>query len=118
MWIAVLASTGVILGAAYMLWMVQRVFFGPLAHLENTGLKDLNGRELVTALPFVVLVLVMGLLPAFFLDRLEPSTKRFVARSQVGLNLPTRDQETRVTVVPLPSPSPVAALAAGASDQR
>jgi NADH-quinone oxidoreductase subunit M len=118
MWIAVLASTGVILGASYMLWMVQRVFFGPLAQVENARLKDLNGRELATALPFVVMVLVMGVLPAFFLDRLEPSTKRYVARAQVGLNLPTRDQDTRVTVAPLPSPSPVTALATGAPDQR
>ena len=118
MWIAVLASTGVILGASYMLWMVQRVFFGPLVQVENARLKDLNGRELATALPFVVMVLVMGVLPAFFLDRLEPSTRRYVARAQVGLNLPGRDQDTRVTVAPLPSPSPVAALAAGASDQR
>src|SRR5215471_3535732 len=38
MWIAVLASTGIILGAAYMLWMVQRVFFGPLVQVENARL--------------------------------------------------------------------------------
>ena len=41
----------VILGAAYMLWMVQRVFFGPLTRRENQGLRDLNLREIVTALP-------------------------------------------------------------------
>ena len=77
---AVLASTGVILGAAYMLWMVQRVFFGPLVQRENARLKDLNGRELATALPFVVLVLVMGLLPSLFLDRLEPSSSASCTR--------------------------------------
>ncbi|MGZ6070351.1 MAG: complex I subunit 4 family protein, partial [Myxococcaceae bacterium] len=77
MWIAVLASTGVVLGAAYMLWMVQRVFFGPLVQVENARLKDLNGRELATSLPFVVMVLVMGVLPGFFLDRLEVSTRKY-----------------------------------------
>ena len=77
----VLAGTAVILGAAYMLWMVQRVFFGPLANPENQGLKDLNKRELVTAIPFVALVLVMGLKPQPFLDVLEPSTHRYVARA-------------------------------------
>src|ERR671912_638848 len=61
-WFGVLASTGVILGAAYMLWMVQRVFFGQITHHENAHLKDLNGRELATVAPFIILVLVMGLM--------------------------------------------------------
>jgi NADH-quinone oxidoreductase subunit M len=77
----VLASSAVVLGAAYMLWMVQRVFFGPLANPENQGLKDLNPRELATALPFVVLVIVMGLRPQPILDVLEPSSNRYVARA-------------------------------------
>ena len=75
------STAGVILSAAYMLWMVQRVFFGPLANPENMGLKDLNLRELLTALPFVVLVIVMGLRPQPILDVLEPSSTRYVARA-------------------------------------
>src|SRR5262249_57903466 len=118
MWIAVLAATGVILGAAYMLWMVQRVFFGPLVQVENARLRDVNARELAAALPMVVMVLVMGVLPGFFLDRLQPSTRPYVARAQIGANLPAREEDTRVTVVPLPSPEPVAALPAGVSAQR
>ena len=118
MWLGVLAATGVILGAGYMLWMVQRVFFGPLVQVENARLQDVNGRELATALPFVVMVLVMGVLPGFVLDRLETSTGRYVARAQIGLNVPGRDEDTRVTVAPLPSPSPVAALSAGPSARR
>ncbi|MGZ6163623.1 MAG: complex I subunit 4 family protein [Myxococcaceae bacterium] len=118
MWIAVLASTGVVLGAAYMLWMVQRVFFGPLVQVENARLKDLNGRELATSLPFVVMVLVMGVLPGFFLDRLEVSTRKYVARANIGVNVSGRDEDTRITVAPLPSPTPVAALSAGTPVQR
>jgi NADH-quinone oxidoreductase subunit M len=118
MWLGVLAATGVILGAAYMLWMVQRVFFGPLVQVENARLKDVNGREIATALPFVVMVLVMGVLPSFFLDRIAPSTQRYVARAQVGLDVQQRDEDTRVTVAPLPTPSPVAAMPAGASARR
>jgi NADH-quinone oxidoreductase subunit M len=118
MWLAVLATSGVILGASYMLWMVQRVFFGPLVQVENARLRDLNGRELATSLPFVVMVLVMGVLPGFFLDRLETSTRRYVARAQVGLDVQQRDEDTRVTVLPLSSPTPVAALPAGSSAQR
>jgi NADH-quinone oxidoreductase subunit M len=118
MWVAVLAATGVILGASYMLWMVQRVFFGPLVQVENERLKDVNGRELATALPFVVMVLVMGLLPGFFLDRLQTSTQKYVARAQVGLDVQQRDEDTRVTVLELPSSAPVAAMPAGASARR
>jgi NADH-quinone oxidoreductase subunit M len=81
LWMGVLATTGVILGAAYMLWMVQRVFFGQLANPENQQLKDLNLREIAAALPLVVLVLVMGVRPQPILDVLNTSTERFVART-------------------------------------
>jgi NADH-quinone oxidoreductase subunit M len=118
MWLGVLASTGVILSAGYLLWMVQRVFFGPLVQVENARLHDVNRRELATALPFVVMVLVMGVFPGYFLDRLQTSTQRYVARAQVGLDVQQRDEDTRVTVVPLPSPAPVAALPPGASARR
>jgi NADH-quinone oxidoreductase subunit M len=117
-YLSVLASTGVILGASYMLWMVQRVFFGPLVQVENARLRDVNGRELFTALPFVVMVLVMGVLPGFFLDRLQTASTRLVSRAQIGLDLPVREEDTRVTVVPLPSPQPVATLPSGASARR
>ena len=118
MWLGVFAATGVILSASYMLWMVQRVFFGPLVQVENARLHDLNVRELATALPFVVLVLVMGVFPGVFLDRLQISTQRYVARAQVGIDVQQRDEETRVTVLALPSPAPVAALPPGASARR
>jgi NADH-quinone oxidoreductase subunit M len=117
-WIPVVASTGVILSAAYLLWMVQRVFFGPLVQVENARLKDLNVRELATALPFAVLVLVMGVLPQFFLDRLKTPADRFLARAQIGLNLPVKDEMTRVAVIPLPSSETVAAVPGDASVQR
>ena len=118
LWIPVMATTAVILSAGYMLWMVQRVFFGPLVQVENARLKDLDRRELLTALPFAVLVLVMGVFPGFFLDRLKPSTDRYLARAQIGLNLPVKDEQTRVSVIPLPSSEAVAAVPGGASVQR
>jgi NADH-quinone oxidoreductase subunit M len=99
----VLASTVVFLGAAYMLWMVQRVFFGPIERAENAGLRDLDGRERWTAGAFVVLVLLMGFQPQPLLDRLAPSTERFVARALLGTPESTRvrDAEVRVAVLPL-----------------
>ena len=74
-WFAVVAATGVILGAVYMLWMVQRVFFGPVTHEENRGLKDMNARELVVMIPLVIMIVVMGVYPKPWLDRMEPSIK-------------------------------------------
>ncbi|MFZ5468689.1 MAG: complex I subunit 4 family protein [Myxococcota bacterium] len=98
----VFAALGVILGAAYMLWMVQRVFFGPLTHRENAHLPDLNGRELFTALPFAVLVLVMGLFPQPFLERLAPASARLVARAQVGTpGVPFAEELVRMKVAAL-----------------
>jgi hypothetical protein len=64
------------------------------------------------------MVLVMGVLPGFFLDRLEVSTRKYVARANIGVNVTGRDEDTRITVAPLPSPSPVAALSAGTPVQR
>jgi NADH-quinone oxidoreductase subunit M len=102
--IGTLAALGVILGAAYMLWMVQKVFFGNLTHRENQFIPDMNLREFTTVAPFLALVLVMGLMPQPFLDRLEPSTNRFIARASVGAPGATPDEsQLRVEVMPLPA---------------
>ncbi|MEN9800433.1 MAG: hypothetical protein RL653_4130 [Pseudomonadota bacterium] len=113
LWMSALAATGVILGAAYMLWMVQKVFFGELTLRENQGLKDLHGREIVSALPFLALIVVMGLMPQPFLDRLNPSSERFVARASYGDrgSSVTRDQ-VMMPVMPLPSDATAAAAPA------
>jgi NADH-quinone oxidoreductase subunit M len=107
------ATLGVILGAAYMLWMVQKVFFGGLTHRENQHLRDMNLREGLTVLPFVVLVLVMGLMPQPFLDRIAPSTDRFLARARVGTpGTSVQDDQVRVEVMSLPPSTTAAAPSA------
>jgi NADH-quinone oxidoreductase subunit M len=60
---AALAALGIVLGAAYMLWMYQRVFFGPLDNPENEKLSDMDGRELFYILPLVLLCFWIGLYP-------------------------------------------------------
>jgi NADH-quinone oxidoreductase subunit M len=60
---AVIASLGIILGAGYMLWLYQRVAFGKITNPHNEHLTDMNLREVVAALPLVVLVFVIGLYP-------------------------------------------------------
>ena len=64
---AVMATTGVILGAVYMLWMVQRVVLGKITVPENQTLKDLNLREILTLAPIIILVLWIGIYPRPFL---------------------------------------------------
>jgi NADH-quinone oxidoreductase subunit M len=70
-WFGVIAATGVILAAVYMLWMVQRVFFGSIRHVENERLLDLSAREVVVLLPIVALVFVIGLFPKPFLEAMD-----------------------------------------------
>ncbi|UCG51540.1 MAG: NADH-quinone oxidoreductase subunit M [Candidatus Latescibacterota bacterium] len=76
---AVLAATGVVLGAIYMLWMYQRVFFGSIKHAANETLKDLNLREIVVFVPIIVMIFFMGIYPKPFLSRMEPAVEKFVA---------------------------------------
>jgi NADH-quinone oxidoreductase subunit M len=67
------ATTGVILGAIYMLWMFRRVIFGPLNNPENQKLRDLNGREILILAPILALIVLMGVYPRPFLSRMQPS---------------------------------------------
>ena len=64
-----LAATGVVLGAAYMLWLVKRVFFGPLTKPENESLKDVRlfGLEFWSVTPLIALCFWIGLYPKPFL---------------------------------------------------
>jgi NADH-quinone oxidoreductase subunit M len=73
---AVLAATGIVLGAAYMLWMYQQAFFGEITHEENKALKDVSLREQWTLIPLIVLCFWIGLYPKPFFRILEPSIKR------------------------------------------
>ncbi len=80
-WIAtMLAGTGVIWAAVYMLWMLQRVVFGKVTDSENANLRDLNGREIGLLVPLLLLMLLMGVYPQVFLDRSRGSVEAVRAR--------------------------------------
>ena len=73
--LVVLATTGVILAAVYLLHMVYRTFFGELTEAANAEMADVNGRELLLMAPLVVLMFVMGFFPNPFLRQTEPTTE-------------------------------------------
>jgi NADH-quinone oxidoreductase subunit M len=76
--IAVLATTGVIFAAAYMLPMVQRVILNPLSREENRELADLNRRERWIIAPLLALILLIGVYPQPFLDRMSASVDALI----------------------------------------
>jgi NADH-quinone oxidoreductase subunit M len=75
-----LAAGGVILSAVYMLWVVQRMFFGPNDKAENQALRDLDLREVCVLVPVFVFIVWMGVHPNPWLSRMQPSIEAIVAR--------------------------------------
>jgi NADH-quinone oxidoreductase subunit M len=73
---AAVAAIGVILGALYMLSVVQKVFFGPVTKKENRRLPDLTSRELLAVLPLVFAMFVIGFFPNIFLTQIQGATQR------------------------------------------
>ncbi|MCA9652516.1 MAG: NADH-quinone oxidoreductase subunit M [Myxococcales bacterium] len=78
-----IAAVGVILGAVYLLFLFQRLMFGPITNPKNEGLKDLSLRETFVFLPVILLIIVMGVYPKPFLERIDPTSQAAVARFQL-----------------------------------
>ena len=81
---AVVATSGVVLAAAYMLWMFRRVFFGPVDKEENRSLIDLDLREKLVLVAIVVPIFWVGLYPEALLRRIEPSVIELIERVERG----------------------------------
>jgi NADH-quinone oxidoreductase subunit M len=77
---AVFAATGVVLSAVSMLWMFQRVNYGPVTNDENRALPDLSARERWILVPTVALTVLMGVAPGLFLQPMKPSVDRLLQR--------------------------------------
>jgi NADH-quinone oxidoreductase subunit M len=69
----VLASSGVIWSAAYLFWMYQRVFYGPIRHEENRAVPDIDGREQISLWPLAVMAVVMGVASPLFMKSIDGS---------------------------------------------
>ncbi len=81
---AVAAVLGIVLGAAYMLWLYQRTMFGKLDNPENAKLQDLNGREILTLVPIVAVCFWIGLYPKPLFDILQRPVAELVQRLEAG----------------------------------
>jgi NADH-quinone oxidoreductase subunit M len=84
-WVALLATIGIILGAAYMLWLYRRVVFGKITREDVKGMLDLSPRELAIFAPLVLVVLWMGIYPASFLNVISVSVEALIQNYQTAL---------------------------------
>ncbi|HEX2164037.1 MAG TPA: NADH-quinone oxidoreductase subunit M, partial [Thermoanaerobaculia bacterium] len=87
--LTVVATTGVILSAAYMLWSVQRILFNRLDKPENRRLSDLNWREAGMLIPLSALIIWIGIYPGPILRVVEPSVVRLVEQVHTGATVRT-----------------------------
>jgi NADH-quinone oxidoreductase subunit M len=73
-----LGATGVVLAAAYLLWMVQRVLYGEITNPKNASLPDLSGREIAILVPLAVLAILMGIASPLVTETIEPTAAALV----------------------------------------
>ena len=96
------AATGVILSAVYMLWMFQRVNYGPIRNEHNRTLPDLTPREWAMTVPIVALAIFMGVYPNLFLKPMEASVNRVIERvnrqQPAQVVAPPAERDTKVSV--------------------
>jgi len=110
--LAAFAATGVILSAVYMLWMFQRVNYGEVTNPKNEKLPDLTVREWAAVGPAVVMAIVMGVLPQFFLKPMESPVEGIIKQVH------RQPSFARKVEPPTPPPAPVKVerTASGASN--
>jgi len=100
------AALGVVLAAAYLLWLYQRVFFGNVTNPENEKLHDLTPREILTFVPLIVMTLWIGLYPKPFFQILEQPVNQIVQTPQDKSN-PNAPVNAQIAPALLPQSAPV-----------
>ncbi len=85
-WVAFFATTGMILGATYMLYLYRRVIFGVITRADVRAMLDLSWREVAIFAPMIVLVLWMGIYPNSFLKPMQPALAKVMERVQLSLH--------------------------------
>ncbi|HEY1909599.1 MAG TPA: NADH-quinone oxidoreductase subunit M [Vicinamibacterales bacterium] len=91
--LAAAAALGVILSATYMLWMFQRVNYGPVTNEKNATLADLSTREWIVIAPIVAAIVLMGVMPNLFLKPIAPSVERLISHMQQNATVRVQAQK-------------------------
>ena len=97
--LTIIAGSGVILAAIYLLWAYERVFTGPVTNSKLEGLKDLNFRELAILVPLIVLIIGLGVYPKPVFDRIEPSVGIILDRIEATTDYEVPEQGRPAGVV-------------------
>jgi NADH-quinone oxidoreductase subunit M len=117
--LAAWAVAGIVLGAAYLLWLYQRVMFGPVTNAANEKLPDLNLREFACLVPLVLAALWIGLYPQPVLKYLEEPATSIVQRvNPEYFHLQVRPPVVPADITPPAQPVPAPAAPAAASPVR
>jgi NADH-quinone oxidoreductase subunit M len=87
-WVALLATTGIVLGAAYMLYLYRRVIFGELVREDLKTILDIGPREIAVFVPLILMVLWMGIYPKSFLDTMKASVDNLVVHYEASRTAP------------------------------
>ena len=104
-WVALFITTGIILGAAYMLWLYRRVVFGKLEKDDVKAMTDLNWREVAIFVPLILIVLWMGIYPASFTSITGPAIDQLVTNYQAAVGV-TEPASIIVPAEALPAEAP------------
>jgi NADH-quinone oxidoreductase subunit M len=107
LWWAVAGGAGIVLGAAYMLWLYQRTMFGKLDNPANQNLPDMNLREMATLVPLIIMAFWIGLYPAPFFKALDKPVNKLVRIVQPDFFQAAPDQNAEAAAEN-PAPAPVA----------
>jgi NADH-quinone oxidoreductase subunit M len=86
-WVAFLAATGLILGAAYALWLYRKIIFGELTKAPLKAILDMNRREVAVFLPLLLITLWMGIYPNSFLDPMAPAVDKLIGDYNAAIKL-------------------------------
>lgn len=106
-WYGMLSSTGLVLGAAYMLLLFRKLFFGKLEKPEVKAMPDLNMREVVFFAPLVAIVIIMGIYPASFQNIYNPTVAKILTDHQASLKAAGLIEDSRpATAAATPTETP------------
>jgi len=96
---AIIAGTGVILAACYILWWFKRVMFGPLKDAKNKKLKDLSAREIGFMIPILLFIVWIGVYPSTFMSKSEATVQKMVNRIYKKLDLKEPEKLDRIDLL-------------------